>query len=109
MSEQLAIDFLPRRSRRHDPITSHEAAERAEKFAAGHFLKIRNFLDGIAPRSAHYIDIAEATGLDRHAVGRRLKELGPDGAGLIEKAGFGRLPNGNRATLWRAKNDGGSP
>lgn len=103
MSEQFSIDFTGRRSRLNDPLTSHEAAERAERFAGGHFLKIRNFLDGIAPHAAHYIDIAAATGLDRHAVGRRLKELGPEGAGLIEKAGIGKLPNGNKATLWRAR------
>lgn len=100
MSEQLAIDFSAR-ARRTDPATSHDAAEKASKFAHGHHLKIRNFLDGISPRSAHYIDIAEATGLDRHAVARRLKEIFD--AGLIEKAGVGHLPNGNKATMWRAK------
>jgi hypothetical protein len=94
------MDLTAPRARRTDPATSHDAAEKAARFAHGHHLRIRNFLDGIAPRAATYIDIAAGTDLDRHAVGRRLKELFE--AGMIEKAGIGALPNGNKATLWRA-------
>jgi DNA invertase Pin-like site-specific DNA recombinase len=65
------------RARRDDPETSHAAAERVRRSGqvAAHQLLIR---DAIQRRPGMtYVEIAEATGLERHAVGRRLKELEP--------------------------------
>ncbi len=89
----------PPRARRHDPETSKAAARMAEKFQRGHHRQILDYLDGIAPWSAHYIQIATATGLDKHAVGRRIKEL--KDADLIAQGPDGNLPNGNVARSWR--------
>ena len=65
----------PPRSRRDDPVTSHRAADRAKDFAGAHqrILKdaVREF-----PGST-YLELAQLTGLERHAVARRLKELEP--------------------------------
>ena len=58
------------RSRRDDPATSHLAADRAKDFAGAHqrILKdaVREF-----PGST-YLELAQLTGLERHAVARRL-------------------------------------
>lgn len=65
------------RARRADPDTSHEAAERikASGALAAHQVLIR---DAIRQNPGMtYTQIAEVTGLERHAVGRRLKELEP--------------------------------
>lgn len=67
------------RARRTDPSTSHAAAKKAEKFATGHFALIRNTLKDHGPGT--YKEIAGRCGLERHAVGRRLKDMRE--AGLI--------------------------
>lgn len=63
------------RARRSDPETSHIAADSAKDFAGAHqrILKdaVREF-----PGST-YLELAQLTGLERHAVARRLKELEP--------------------------------
>lgn len=99
MNQPGLFDTKPR-ARRTDPSTSHEAAKRAEKFQRGHHKKILEYLESIAPYTATYVDIANATELDRHAVARRLGELEKDGR--IVKEGIGQLPNGNKAGVWRA-------
>ena len=100
MSEQIILDFS-KRARRSDPETSKDAARKAAKFASGHWKMIRECLEDALPWSMHYMAIAEKTGLEKHAVARRLSEL--ESVGLIEKFGTTHLRNGNRATLWRAK------
>lgn len=65
------------RSRRDDPSTSHEAADwvRRSGVLRGHQLLV---LETVRKRpGSTYVEIAEACGLDRHAVARRLKELEP--------------------------------
>ena len=94
------FDFS-KRARKSDPDTSKDAALKASKFASGHWRLIRECLENALPWSMHFQAIAEKTGLEEHAVARRLKEL--ETAGLIERNGTTHLRNGNRATLWRAK------
>ena len=65
------------RSRRDDPSTSHEAADwvRRSGVLRGHQLLV---LETVRKRpGSTYVELAEACGLDRHAVARRLKELEP--------------------------------
>lgn len=71
---QLALPLpLPSpRARRSDPTTSHAAAARAERFAGGHYRLILNAL-GQGPGT--FKEIAQRSGLERHAVARRLPEL----------------------------------
>ena len=78
--------FDPRtKARTTDPVTSHVAAREAALLMGAHHTAIMDFLDGVAPMSASYEDISRATGIEKHAVGRRLKELLE--AGRIELAG----------------------
>ena len=65
------------RARRTDPGTSHEAAERVRRSGqlTAHQLLIRDAIRNKPGMT--YVEIAEATGLERHAVARRLKELEP--------------------------------
>lgn len=101
MNEKLPL-FEPRKKyRNHDPETARIAAERAGSLAASDQRRILDYLDAIHPRSATYRDIAAGTGLERHAIGRRLKELKI--AGLIEEAGTTLMESGRPGALWRIK------
>lgn len=72
-------DIQVARARKTDPVTSHEAAKNAERFAGGHKSLILEALkDG--PRTAH--GIAAMTGLTVVQIDRRLPEL--RSAGLAE-------------------------
>ncbi len=65
------------RARREDPSTSHEAAEwiRRSGVLKGHQQLV---LDTVRKHpGSTYLEIAQAAGLERHAVARRLKELEP--------------------------------
>lgn len=59
-------------ARRKDPATSHRAAARAERFAGGHH---RLILTALAQGPATFKELAARTGLEMHAVARRLPEL----------------------------------
>ena len=63
------------KARRTDPVTSHIAAREARGLADTHHLAILNYLDGISPMAASYEDISKATGIEKHGIGRRMKEL----------------------------------
>lgn len=63
----------PARARRSDPATSHAAAARAANFAASHEGKI---LAALEQGPATFKEIASRTGLDPHAVARRLPYMG---------------------------------
>lgn len=63
------------RARSTDPVTSHLAAAHAERFIGNHRDRILKALEH--PGTAY--DIAERSGLEYHAVQRRLKELERDG------------------------------
>lgn len=92
--------FDPRtRARRADPTTSKRAAHAAGGLAESHQRAILEFLDGVHPMAASYEDIAGALKMDRHAVGRRLKELRI--SGLIEPAGETLLSTGRAGQTWR--------
>ncbi len=76
MLQQTLFTDTPR-SRRNDPVTSHIAAERIK--ASGRLANHQNLIAQAIRRrpGMTYTEIAEFTGLERHAVGRRLKELEP--------------------------------
>lgn len=72
-------DIKPIRARRTDPITSHQAARNAERFAASHAGRILDALrQGVA--TAHRL--SELTSLTVVQIDRRLPEL--------EKSGLAR-------------------
>ena len=70
-----------RRARASDPESSHQAAKRAERFAASHVGRILAALDQITTGTA--AEIAEASGLTVVQVDRRLVEC--------ERAGLCRV------------------
>ncbi len=69
---QLSIQFEPVRARRRDPDTSQEAASKVREFAAGHYARI---MAALRESPGTYVEIAERSGLERHAVARRLCEM----------------------------------
>jgi DNA-binding HxlR family transcriptional regulator len=69
---QLCLVLTLPRARRADPATSHHAAAQVERFAGGHY---RLILNALAQGSATFKEIAARSGLERHAVARRLPEL----------------------------------
>lgn len=79
---QLALSFEPVRARRRDPATSQRAASQVSRFAAGHFALI---LGALATEPGTFKAIAARSGLERHAVARRLPEL--ERGGLVKRAG----------------------
>lgn len=98
------LDYQPR-ARHTDRETSHIAAEQARHFASDHHAKILRYLESVDPVGKHYIAIAEGTGLERHAVARRLPELLR--GGFIFIVGTAVLPGTNRkATLYRVTGNG---
>jgi hypothetical protein len=80
---QLALSFEPVRARKRDPETSQRAANRAARFASGHFAKILAALDELT--TGTYREIAFAAGLEPVAVARRMREL--ETAGKIARLG----------------------
>lgn len=71
---QIALQLEPVRARKRDPETSQEAASRVRDFASGHYAKIMRALRDGGPGT--YREIADRCGLERHAVARRLGEMG---------------------------------
>ena len=87
-------------ARRSDPATSHAAADAAVSLAHADRARILAHLRAIWPDAETYRDIAAATGLERHAVGRRLSELRR--AGMIVEAGEKRMDSGRMGLSWTA-------
>jgi predicted transcriptional regulator len=69
---QQALFAEPPRARRHDPITSHVAAKRFSRGDAHRSLIVSAIR---SQPGATYREIAEVTGLEPVAVGRRLIEV----------------------------------
>ncbi len=102
---QLSFDLDPRKlARSRDPSTSHQAADRVKEFAAGQHATILHALRQCGPMTAH--EIADKTGLQAHAVGKRLGELGECCAiRLVWKQGeplTRKTPSGRSARVWQA-------
>ncbi len=99
MSNQSHFPFSPAtkpRARASDPQTSVDAAVSMD--ATEHR---RLILLALKAGDGNYTEVAARTGLDRHAVGRRLRELQREG--LIVATGEHRLtPSNRRAMVWRA-------
>ncbi len=64
------------RARNSDPVTSHEAAARAESFVAGHEAKILGALHEAGFIGMTAKEIADKTGLIDVQVNRRLSAMG---------------------------------
>lgn len=99
MSSQLALSLSPR-ARRDDPVTSHEAAERVPEFENAHYAKILSCLRAFGC-AVTYEEIADRTGLEKHAVARRLPELAK--LGRVEPVGIATLSSGRAGRTWRAR------
>ena len=97
MTEQLDLTFP--RARATDPITSHEAADKAEGLARAHSERIVRWLRA-HPSGGIKDEIASGTSIDDVAVARRTKEL--ETRGLARRAGYAMGPNGRRMTVWVA-------
>lgn len=81
------MDYASTRARSTDPITSHQAAKRAERFAASHAGQIldalrRGFSDGQCAE-----EIAEMTGLTVVQIDRRTIELQRKGLIRVRQVG----------------------
>ncbi len=95
---QIAIE--PQRlARITDPMTSHQAAERAQKFAPAQHARIQVALEMLGrPAGAH--EIAEVAGLTQVQVCKRLPEM--QRAGLVEPTGETRPTGwGGSERVWR--------
>lgn len=69
----------PPRARRTDVETSHQAAERATRFVAGHEAKCFGAIHDAGERGATAKEIARSTGLSDVQVNRRLGNMGERG------------------------------
>jgi predicted Rossmann fold nucleotide-binding protein DprA/Smf involved in DNA uptake len=91
--EQLALPL----ARRSDPATSHAAAARVAEFAAGQHAQI---IEALRQGPATVYGIAERTGIEAHAVGKRVPELAREG--LIAETGKTEpSPSGRQCRLWK--------
>ena len=82
--EQLLIDYEAHKTARtDDPDTSKVAAHRSRTERMAHRGLILAALDGW-PMGLTYTELATVTTLEKHAVGRRLSELGNED--LVERA-----------------------
>lgn len=86
-------------ARTSDPRTSHEAAEQSEPLAAQHHLIILSALKG-AVVGMTVEDIASRTGLEKHAVFRRMAEL--QKAKKATPLGLKLMATGRKGRLWFA-------
>lgn len=101
MTQLDLLDFTRTHSRRDDPQTSVDAARQAVSLASAHQAKIMAYLRRIHPNGDIYEGIATATGLEPHAVARRLPEL--QEAGLAEPLDKTIATKSRRqARVWRA-------
>lgn len=91
---QIAIDFVQTRARRNDPVTSHLAAKRSERFAESHAGRILAALREHGPMSAERL--YDFTGLTIVQADRRLPEM--QRMGLVRPTG--RVFGGCR--IWEA-------
>jgi predicted ArsR family transcriptional regulator len=93
----MQLDLLnPPRARSTDPATSHAAARRVSEFGHAHAALIVSAL-GLRPMTMH--EIAKATGLDGHAVARRLPELERSGHARPTD-NLRRSPSGRMCRVW---------
>jgi predicted ArsR family transcriptional regulator len=92
---QVDLFSTPPRARRRDPVTSHLAAEKVAGRASAH----RQMIAAAIRRrpGMTYREIAEVTGLEPVAVGRRLVEVAREG---LARSGEARTVNGSAMRTW---------
>ncbi len=94
---QFALPFEPHRlAHKHDPMTSRDAAFVSDAFRGRHHQSIIASLT--VPMTSE--EIADATGLDYHAVARRMGEL-RDAGFVIQTPEHRRNRSGRMAVIWR--------
>jgi len=91
------LDFAPRpAARATDPPTSHEAAERAERFSTGHYAQI---LEALRESPGSKTQLSARTGINDVEVGRRISDLLGVGRVLVHSHD-GRSASGNRERVY---------
>lgn len=101
MSDQLQIDFdAVRACRATDPITSYEAAVKAQRFKAGHAARIVAALKQHGPMSPK--EMFTFTGLSVVQIDRRRKELIDAGMVRIVKLDDGISLKRDGCEVWAA-------
>lgn len=91
--EQLALPL----ARRSDPATSHAAAARVAEFSRAQHAQI---IAALRQGPATVYGIAERTGIEPHAVGKRVPELAREGL-IAETGETAAGPSGRQCRLWR--------
>lgn len=87
-------------SRRSDPVSSHEAAERVDTFKARHEAKIYEAIHG-SRNGLTMHEIAWETRLESVQVGRRLSAMGARGLITRREAGTpGMVEMRDRCAVW---------
>jgi hypothetical protein len=95
----LTVAVSQGRARRSDPSTSHRAAQRAERFASGHYALILAGLRQAGTATAH--ELSPLVGLSVVQIDRRLPELERAGrARVITQGGIPLTRGGFR--VWEA-------
>jgi predicted ArsR family transcriptional regulator len=87
-------------ARKSDPETSHEAAAKAEPLAHRHCGLILAHLKAIHPGGATVEDIAKATGLLAHQIGKRMSDL--ERANHAKAWEARKMSSGRSGRVWRA-------
>lgn len=95
---QLELTLPPPRARRHDPATSHAAAERASRFSESHAGRIHVALMA-GPQTAH--ELARRLGMSIEQVCRRLPDLQRAGMAVVAVCD-GRVVTRDGFRVWQA-------
>ena len=81
--EQICLIFDAPLARRTDPMTSHDAADRAQNFSKHHEATIFNAICEAGTPGVNYREISQMTGMEPVAVARRLSAM--ESRKLIER------------------------
>jgi len=90
-------DFAITHARSTDPETSHKAAGAARALAQQHQQMILRAMSDVSGGMT-ISDLAALTGLDKHAVARRMPELERDGC--VYWSGERPMPTGRKGRVW---------
>lgn len=97
----LSIDFEPlAHARAVDPLTSHDAAERASSFASSHAAIVHAMLKKHGPQTPH--EIASRVKLDSVQITRRLADLKALKMAEPIEGETRMTPSGCKARVWKA-------
>jgi hypothetical protein len=92
-----------RLARATDPATSHKAAKKVKEFSRTHEQRILGVFKTYGEMT--YTEIAMVTGLEPHAVARRLRAMADDKR-IMDTGMARKLPSGRWGTVWAARENG---